>query len=736
MTLLHSTKSSLLRRLAAAGALAVLACLAGKPASAGVINLGYVSYDVTSPGASAEFDISNITGANSTTLADYVDFPVISDVNLSSLSLTVNFSDGSTQSFGSSYFSLAGDGLSFNGSTLAIGGFNPQPTAATLTGDFSSTALTLYDGSMVSIDPSFSVTVLPSSGSMLNDGDYGLIQGTVAASTGSVPEPDSFGLALAGIALLGLACLFRRRSRALPAVVGVGVALTLGFGASPASAVNLSTAAAPSSGVAGVTYVNLTASGLPAGVSASQVTITLAPTCAAGASGPVSGAITTTASSLRRILSLSRIGFQIPAAAAQETYFASVSGTSTGGTAFASGDCAIIAVSHSSTALNACVPTSSMAVATGTNVVAYVPNGAWDSGTTGIQAVTIEGTGSPVTIPTSVTVNSCAANPATGEAVCTGNDTSVYVIDGATQSIIDTLTSGATSFAGFSGGSCQNCGVAINALSNKAYIAIGYSGAPSNDAIQTLDLATNTFDAPFPLANEVSEDISVDPTRNLILSPGESDNYDVVQVSSTGVPTQEFGNPQSADGEFDSAAEDCSTGIALASEEFSESVFLSDLTQASFTPGTPGAWTAPSQSQALAASFSAGTSGISVASGSSHLGVVTGEFGGSNLAVLQLPSTSGTGVPALVDYAVANLPSTPDGNPFVMGYDPHTITAYTSPNDGRAYAVVADWISGYPTYLAVIDLQKLLAAPRSDAHDVSSTYDLIANGVVRYVATR
>lgn len=91
--------------------------------------------------------------------------------------------------------------------------------------------------------------------------------------------------------------------------------------------------------------------------------------------------------------------------------------------------------------------------------------------------------------------------------------------------------------------------------------------------------------------------------------------------------------------------------------------------------------------------------------------------------------------PALIEH-VANLPSTPDGNPFSMGYDPHTITAYTSPNDGRAYAVVADWISGYPTYLAVIDLQKLLAAPRSDAHDVSSTYDLIANGVVRYVATR
>ena len=44
-------------------------------------------------------------------------------------------------------------------------------------------------------------------------------------------------------------------------------------------------------------------------------------------------------------------------------------------------------------------------------------------------------------------------------------------------------------------------------------------------------------------------------------------------------------------GEFDSAGEDCTTGIALATIEFTGNLFIADLTQAKFTPGTPGTWT-------------------------------------------------------------------------------------------------------------------------------------------------
>ena len=116
-----------------------------------------------------------------------------------------------------------------------------------------------------------------------------------------------------------------------------------------------------------------------------------------------------------------------------------------------------------------------------------------------------------------------------------------------------------------------------------------------------------------------------------------------------------------------------------------------------------------------------------MAPGGSHLGVVTGEFGGSTIAVLQLPATAGSGTPALVDYAVAALPP-----PFSSGLDPHTMTAYTSPNDGKAYGLFSN---DGATGLWVVDLEALLSAPRdpSNAHAVLSGYDLVAHGIVTVI---
>lgn len=286
--------------------------------------------------------------------------------------------------------------------------------------------------------------------------------------------------------------------------------------------------------------------------------------------------------------------------------------------------------------------------------------------------------------------------------------------------------------------------MAVNAVSHQAAITMGYNTGAS--ALQFMDLSTQTLSAPVPTNFEVSEDILWDPFRAWILSPDEQHHYDIFKISGSGLPStttvSEFANSTTAGysgyGYFDSAAEDCTTGIALASDEISGGVYIVDLTQAAFTSGTPtGTWTAPGQQAGLPELyFSAATDGIAVAPGSTHLGIVAGEFGGNGFGAIQLPSTAGTGTPNLVDYVSATLPITPDGDSFVTGYDPHTTTAYTSPNNGKAYGVMADWATGVPKYLAIIDLQALLNAPRSGAHTVSSTYDLIANGVVRYVVTQ
>jgi len=390
-----------------------------------------------------------------------------------------------------------------------------------------------------------------------------------------------------------------------------------------------------------------------------------------------------------------------------------------------------------------CLPSSSLGVLVqSTNVVTYVPNGAWASSPTGLQVVQIEPTTpAPTSISTPNTVNSCSSNSVTGETVCSSNVTDVYLITGTTLN--STLSSGATTYAGFSGGECETCGVAMNETANKAVLTIGDSSSSSLSGIQLLDLASNTLSAPVPAAYQVSEDVVWDQSRNLILSPDEGGVYDLFNTSTGG----EFGN--SIGGTLDSAAEDCKTGIALATDEFTSELYITDLTQATFTAGTPGSWTAPGQFQNFPdfEAFAAGTDGIAVAPGV-ELAIVTGEFAGNTFGALQLPSTSGTGTPGVVDFAAAALPPTPDGNTFAQGLDPHTVTAYVSPNSGKAYGLIANGYFVPPTYLAVIDLQGLLSAPRlagvdaagnpcaTCANSVDPSYDLVAHGVVTYVATQ
>jgi hypothetical protein len=379
-----------------------------------------------------------------------------------------------------------------------------------------------------------------------------------------------------------------------------------------------------------------------------------------------------------------------------------------------------------------CQPSSSLGVLVqGKNVNSYVPNGAWDTNNTGLSVVPVEGSGTSASIATPNAVNSCAANPTTGEVVCTSNGNDVYLISGSTLNT--TLSSGGDTLAGFSGGQCITCGVAMNATANKAVVTIGLSTSPSGSALQFLDLASNTFGAPVPLANEVSEDVLWDQGRDLVLSPNEGSIYDIYNHTS-GI---EFANPISSGfGLLDSAAEECSTGIALTTSEGSVQLYIGDLTQATFTPGTPGTWTTAQQVQSFPefGNFVAGTSGIAIAQGS-HLGIVTGEFGGNWMGVIQLPSTSGSGTPSVLDYAAVALPNTPDGNVFQQGLDPHTVTAYVSPNSGDAIGLMSNGPGTPPTWMAVIDLTKLLAAPRTlGTHYVDPSFDLILNGVVSYVA--
>ena len=382
---------------------------------------------------------------------------------------------------------------------------------------------------------------------------------------------------------------------------------------------------------------------------------------------------------------------------------------------------------------NACLPSSSIGVLVqGTNATAYLPQGRWGTGTASVKVVPIEtssgiGTGgAPVTIATGSVPNSCSSNSETGETVCVGNNTDVFLINGTT--LTNTLTSGATASQDFSGGSCMNCGVVVDSTTNKALITIGLSsGGPGG--YQFLDLSGGTFEAAIPAGAETSEDVSIDPVRHLILSPNEQANYQIVNVT-TSTPAL-FNNQLPGEHFLDSAAEDCTTGIALSTDEGTGNLFIADLTQAVFTPGTPGTWSdTASQFQNFLefVPFAAGTNGIAIAPGT-HLGVVTGEFGGNLEGVIQLPATAGAATPAVVDYAAFTVPNLPDESIWSEGFDPHTVTAYTSPNSNKALAVLEN--SDF-SFVAVIDIQAMLLAPRdAGTHNVTNP---IPAGIVTFIA--
>jgi hypothetical protein len=254
----------------------------------------------------------------------------------------------------------------------------------------------------------------------------------------------------------------------------------------------------------------------------------------------------------------------------------------------------------------------------------------------------------------------------------------------------------------------------MDSLHNRALIGLSVGGAPG---FQFLNLGTNAFAPAFTSpAGLISEDPLVDPTRKLLLSASEQGNFEIANIINPSSPV--FYEKATGNGDTDATAEDCSTGIALATAENTSpsSLFIADLTQATFTPGSPGTWNAPSQNQSLSGStLFAGDTGIAVAQGT-HTGVITGEMGGDKITALALPATSGSGTPAIQDWVTCSLGQTPDNLLWGEGDDPHPVSGYQSPNSGDAIGVLA---SKANLWLARVDLTKMLnpaVVPRTGGH--------------------
>src|SRR4029078_5893892 len=104
-------------------------------------------------------------------------WPVVTPVHFTGLALGVDFVGGSHTNFSSSYFTLSGDGISFDGAPIAIGSTNPLPSRAVLSGTFTPLALLLNDGTTKTILGSFTSTI-PLAPTGLSDGDFAIVDAT------------------------------------------------------------------------------------------------------------------------------------------------------------------------------------------------------------------------------------------------------------------------------------------------------------------------------------------------------------------------------------------------------------------------------------------------------------------------------------------------------------------------------------------------------------------------------
>ena len=323
-----------MRRLTARLLTAICAGSLSIAASATDLPIGYVTYDVTGSSA-AQFDIINMTGANSSAPGD-LSFPITTAVSLSSLSLLVDYAGGVSHVFDSSYFTLDADGFSFDGKQLSTLSGPPTgffgATDATLSGMFSTQTLQLNDGTTANVSPGFSASI-PGSGGSLSDGDLAVINAT------PVPEPETWTLLGTGlVSLFGIARASKRKgTRLLERQRGCGVALSFGCllllpaVASEGSTVKLNALSSPSSGASGSSSVSVTGSGFPSGtISPATVVVALSPTCGGTAK-------MATVSAVQKILGSSdKIEFLVPGGLDAGTYFVSVSGSDSNATSFSS----------------------------------------------------------------------------------------------------------------------------------------------------------------------------------------------------------------------------------------------------------------------------------------------------------------------------------------------------------------------------------------------------------------
>lgn len=418
----------------------------------------------------------------------------------------------------------------------------------------------------------------------------------------------------------------------------------------------------------------------------------------------------------------------------------------------------------------------------GRSVSVFVPNSSDNSRKGGIGEATLESSPDPVPAPIqhrgAGVANSCAASAANNLVICSSVFGRIYeTVPGNRR--VGSFASGVHKQVHFTGGGCAACAVAVDDSMDRAIVATSGGYLPIQLPRKRLPMITTN-------GEPVSANFGYDPVNHWIISPNynvldqkhfrtSNPLFQIIQLDPTErlfdiADAYEFyvnGNKGrstclSNDGTTqlhrdelpDSAAIDTGTGIVYVSfrsrsdctgPNTVEDIASLDMTQATFTPpaqGSPsGTWDTPGKQietlSELQEKFANGITGIAVVS-SQHLAIIAdrreGGGGTTGFGALRLPSTSGSGIPSIVndgDWVQADMPNDPSHKPWVMSYEPNGVTAYESPNSNRAFGVVMNQAR---SYVAVVDLEALLEASRSTAHTVAPDVDLVGQNIVRFVS--
>lgn len=392
---------------------------------------------------------------------------------------------------------------------------------------------------------------------------------------------------------------------------------------------------------------------------------------------------------------------------------------------------------------------------------AFVPS------TTGLAQVQLTSPFASTQIPLPSSVDGCAVDQPDALLYCYAfHSASVTVLSlkslPSPAAVLTTIQTDASTYSLTSTNGCLICGILYDPMRHAVILstALGFElYSTATAASPNAQLATIRTDA--------SEVFGYYASSGTIVSPDYQQNFGWPAISQSidlvsGGLTQSYRVSPSPPGLSapDSAAVDAQTGVAIVPEELASStgantVYLLNVSSAQLNLPAAGQATIPEVTQQIQSSLfgtnAATQCGAPLTNAAidpaAHLAFFSAEYCGQQssdiyqsgngsttpIGVAVLPATSGSAL-QFGDYAFANMPTLPDGSHWDDAIDPHAASTFVLPGTCSDCGIVYNLEE---TWIAVVDLKKLLAAPRaiSDVHLVNPAYDLVANGVVRYVAT-